>query len=116
MKKNIFIIIVCILAVGFMSGCMTTNFTKTGETLPPFKGKVKLLYSNSPDIQSIKFKEIGLVSANSQVGTQATLQLLLDTAASHGANAVIIDYSYLQQLTVNPRIILLGTAIYIIND
>ena len=113
MKTSILILTLCTL---LLVGCMTTNFTKTGETLPPFKGKIQLLYSNSPDIQSIKFKEIGLVSANSQVGTQATLQLLLDTAASHGANAVIIDYSYLQQLTVNPRIILLGTAIYIIND
>lgn len=86
-----------VVAVLIMAGCATVRFTPTGASHPPYAGSVKILkaYPDSGDYQ-----EIGWVSADGDFNTpwSELLGLMQKEAASHGANAIVLEEKFTTQL------------------
>lgn len=79
------------------AGCATVRFTPTGETQPRHDGSVKILKAYPEDGA---YDEIGWVSADGDFNTpwSELLGLMQNEAASHGANAIVLEEKFTTQL------------------
>ncbi len=91
------IVIVLVIAILMIAGCATVRFTPTGDSYPPHAGSVKILkaYPSEGD-----YTEIGWVSADGDFNTpwSELLGLMQKEAASHGANAIVLEEKFTTQL------------------
>lgn len=80
-----------------IAGCATVRFTSTGESYPAHAGAVKILKAYPEDGG---YDEIGWVSADGDFNTpwSELLGLMQKEAASHGANAIVIEEKFTTQL------------------
>ena len=91
---------VAVLAAALLfivSGCATVRFTPTGEQYPAHTGTVKILKAYPADVG---YEEIGWVSADGDFNTpwSELLGLMQKEAASHGANAIVLEEKFTTQL------------------
>ena len=79
------------------AGCATVRFTPTGESYPPHAGRVKSLKAYPTDSS---YEEIGWVSADGDFNTpwSELLGLMQQEAATHGANAIVLEDQFTTQL------------------
>jgi len=91
------IIFLLTAALILIAGCATVRFTSTGESYPAHAGTVKILKAYPEDGG---YDEIGWVSADGDFNTpwSELLGLMQKEAASHGANAIVIEEKFTTQL------------------
>ena len=97
-SKNRFgIVMLLVGAILMVAGCATVRFTPTGESYPPHAGSVKILKAYPEDGD---YAEIGWVSADGDFNTpwSELLGLMQKEAASHGANAIVLEEKFTTQL------------------
>lgn len=84
-------------ALVLLTGCATVRFTATGESYPPYTGAVKILKVYPEDGA---YDEIGWVSADGDFNTpwSELLGLMQKEAATHGANAIVIEEKFTTQM------------------
>jgi hypothetical protein len=91
--------IVSLFAIPMMllASCATVRFTPTGEPYPPHGGTVKILKAYP---ENGEYAEIGWVSADGDFNTpwSELLGLMQTEAASHGANAIVLEEKFTTQL------------------
>ena len=85
------------VALFMIFGCATVRFTPTGESYPPHNGSVKILKAFP---EAGQYQEIGWVSADGDFNTpwSELLGLMQKEAASHGANAMVLEEKFTTQL------------------
>ena len=72
-----------------LTSCVSTGFTRTGPTYPPYQGTVQIFYKVPDDIT---FKRIGIITAEESGAAKMSkvMRKMQEKAAKHGANAIII--------------------------
>ena len=96
-KSRFGIVMLLVGAILMVAGCATVRFTPTGDSFPPHTGSVKILKAYPEDGD---YAEIGWVSADGDFNTpwSELLGLMQKEAASHGANAIVLEEKFTTQL------------------
>jgi len=96
-KNRFGIVMLLVGAILMVAGCATVRFTPTGESYPSYAGSVKILKAYP---EGNNYAEIGWVSADGDFNTpwSELLGLMQKEAASHGANAIVLEEKFTTQL------------------
>ncbi len=97
-------LIVFVLSLVFITGCAKVQFTPTGDSHPPYPGTVKIL-KETP--KNSNYTEIGWVSADGDFNTpwSELLGMMQKEAASHGANAIVLEEKFTTQLDTPQNVV-----------